>query len=345
VTTTDYFANPASPPITFDTPFPQTSAGTLPPANYQAPTRDFGVGYSQVRTLNLQYQLTENDMIELGYMGSFTLGQDRGVETNLAPPAAGPVQPRRRLPLYGSLRELRSGAKIFYNAASAKYVRRFSRGVTAQSSFTWSRAIDQSFGALAGPPNGGTEPQSYDNLSTRGLSASHRKFAWVTNAIWEMPWNPRGWAGVLLGGWQLSMISTLSSGGPFSVIVNGGAARINTGGAQRPFRIRDGNLPSGERTIQRWFETGAFVAPPLYTFGNAESLCVIMPGLVNFDFGLKKAFTIKEGMRIEYRAEFFNAFNHTNFGRPGVALGAPDFGVISTAGPARIVQMGLKLVF
>jgi hypothetical protein len=255
------------------------------------------------------------------------------------------VQPRRRLPLYGSLRELRSDAKIFYNAASVKYVRRLSQGVTAQSSFTWSRTIDQSFGALAGAPNGGTEPQSYDNLSLRGLSASHRKFVWVTSAIWEMPWNPRGWAGALVGGWQLSTISTLSSGGPFSVVVNGGAARINTGGAQRPFRIRDGNLPSGERTIQRWFDTGAFVAPPLYTYGNAESLSLIMPALINFDFGLKKAFTLREGVRIEYRAEFFNAFNHTNFGRPGVALGAPDFGVISTAGPARILQMGLKIVF
>jgi hypothetical protein len=70
-----------------------------------------------------------------------------------------------------------------------------------------------------------------------------------------------------------------------------------------------------------------------------------MPGVANVDMTLKKAFSFTESVRLEYRAEFFNAFNRTNFGVPGNTLGTPNFGVIASAGPARVSQMSLKLVF
>jgi hypothetical protein len=70
-----------------------------------------------------------------------------------------------------------------------------------------------------------------------------------------------------------------------------------------------------------------------------------MPGLANVDLNLKKAFSISESIRLEYRAEFFNFFNRVNFGQPGSVLGTPQFGIISAAGAARVSQMSLKLVF
>ena len=70
-----------------------------------------------------------------------------------------------------------------------------------------------------------------------------------------------------------------------------------------------------------------------------------MPGVATVDANLKKAFRIAERLSLEYRAEYFNAFNRTNFGQPGGVLGTPSFGIISTAGAARVGQMSLKLVF
>ena len=84
---------------------------------------------------------------------------------------------------------------------------------------------------------------------------------------------------------------------------------------------------------------------PLYTFGNSETRTLIMPGLFNIDFNLKKAFRFTETRQLEFRAEFFNIMNHTNFDSPGNTLGSPTFGVISAAEPARVSQMSLKFVF
>lgn len=349
---TNFFADRGAPPITFDNPFPSAVAGAPPPPNYGDLTPDFAAGYSQLRSLHISHQITTNNAIEIGYAGNFALGGDRAVNANDARPGPGPIQPRRRFPQYGVLTEVRSDSKTFYNSATAKFTRRFSHGLTVLSSFTFSRTIDQAFSSVAGNPTGGADSQDYNNLSQRGLSASHRALVSVTSAVYELPFGPgqrwlnqRGVAGYVLGGWQLSTITTLQSGGAFNVALQGGAARLNSGSAQRPNRIRDGNLPSAERSIMRWFDTEAFVAPPLYEFGNAETRTLIMPGLANVDLTLKKAFSFTESMRLEYRAEFFNALNRTNFSMPGNVLGTPNFGVIASSGPARVSQMSLKLVF
>ncbi len=351
-TTTTFFADAGAPPITWNDPFPSAVAGAPPPPNFGGLTSDFASGYSQLRSLHLSHQLTDSDAIEIGYAGNHALGADRAVNFNDAPPGPGPIQPRRPLPQFGAITQIRSDAKTFYNSATAKYTRRFSDGLTILSSFTFSRTIDQSFSSVAGNPNGGAVSQDFNNLSQRGLSASHRKFVSVTSAVWELPVGkgrkfldrsgPVNW---VLGGWQLSTISTLQSGGVFAVGIQGGSARLNSGNTQRPDMIRDPNLPTSERTIGRWFDTGAFVVPDLYQFGNSETRTVLMPGVINFDLNVKKAFQLAESMRLEFRGEFFNATNRTNFGAPGSAIGTPNYGVIASAGPARVSQMSLKLVF
>jgi hypothetical protein len=264
-TVTNYFADKGAPPITFDNPFPVGTAGVPPPPNYGGLSPDFKVGYSQLRSLHIAHQISENNAIEIGYAGNFALGGDRGVNANNAPPGPGPLQPRRRFPLYGVLTEVRSDAKTFYNSGTAKFTRRFSQGFTALSSFTFSRTIDQSFSSVAGNPTGGAESQDYSNLSQRGLSSSHRKAVWVTSAIYDLPFRGRAWAKQVIGGWQLGAISTVQSGGAFNVAVLGGVARLNTGVAQRANRVTDGNLSGSDRSIYRWFDTSAFQFAPMYT--------------------------------------------------------------------------------
>ncbi len=347
-----FIANPGAPPITFDNPFPRAVAGTPPPPNYGSLTNDFGVGYSQLRSLHLAQQIGKNDALEIGYSGNLALGGDRGVNANDAAPGPGAIQPRRRFPQYGVITEVRSDAKSFYNAGTAKYTRRFSDGLTVLSSYTFSRSIDQAFSSVAGNPTGGAISQTYNNLSQRGLSASHRKHVWTTSAVYELPFgkgrsflNRGGALNYVVGGWQMSSIVTIQSGGAFAVTALGGGARVNTGSDQRPNRLRDATLSSSSRDILRWFDTDAYTFAPLYTFGSEETRTLIMPGLANADVNLKKAFALKEGVNLEFRAEFFNFFNRTNFGQPGSVLGSPNYGIIGTHGPARVSQMSLKLVF
>lgn len=350
---TTFFANPGAAALSFDEPFPTGAAGAVPPRNYGGLSSDFGVGYSQLRNFNIQQQITENDVIEIGYIGNFALGGDRVLNPNVAPLGPGAIQPRRRWPDIGGVVEVRSDAKAFYNAATIKYTRRFSKGLTILSSFTYSRSIDQSFSSVAGNPTGGAQSQNYNDLSQRGLSGSHRKHVYNTSFVWELPFgrgkrylNQGGAAEWILGGWQVSGINTLESGGAFNVTVQGGGARLNQGGpGQRANRLRDGNLSGSERSVGRWFDTDAFVVPPLYTFGTEETRTLIMPGLFVFDFNVKKAFAITESIRLEFRAEFFNLTNNSNFRQPGNSLGSNTLGVISSAQPARISQMSLKVVF
>lgn len=349
---TTYFANQGAPPITWDNPFPSSVAGAPPPPNYGALTQDFKAGYSQLRSLHIAQQLTQHDAIEVGYAGNFALGGDRAVSVNDAPPGPGAIQPRRPLPQYGVLTQVRTDAKTFYNSGTVKYTRRFSDGLTILSSYTFSKTIDQAFSSVAGNPTGGAVSQTIANLSQRGLSGSHRAHVWVTSGVYELPFgqgkkflNRRGVANVVFGGWQLSSIFTIQSGGVFAVTLQDAAAGLNTGSDQRANRLRDANLPSSDRSLSRWFDTSAFVRPPLYAFGSEETRTVFMPGLANVDANLKKAFRLMESMDLEFRAEYFNILNRTNFGQPGNVFGNPSFGIISTAGPARVGQMSLKLVF
>ena len=133
-----------------------------------------------------------------------------------------------------------------------------------------------------------------------------------------------GPAAYIFGDWQLSTITTAQSGGPLGMQVVGGTTRLNSGNEQRPDRLHDGNLPSDKRSIYQWFDTSAFYAPPLYTFGTEETRTVIMPGLATVDLSLKKAFPMTERARLEFRAEFFNAFNRNNFLAPGNMIGSSE---------------------
>ena len=98
-------------------------------------------------------------------------------------------------------------------------------------------------------------------------------------------------------------------------------------------------------TLTHWFNTAAFADPAQYTIGNAGRNILIGPGSSNWDIIISKWFHIGERHRIQFRSEFFNAFNHPTFNNPGATLGVPSFGVITSANPGRIIQFGLKYMF
>jgi hypothetical protein len=116
-------------------------------------------------------------------------------------------------------------------------------------------------------------------------------------------------------------------------------------GPQRADAIRNPNLPEGERSIMRWFDTDAFSQPEPYTFGNQGVGILRGDGVVNLNCSLIRTFTIAEKKTLQFRGETFNVANHPNFGLPGRVFEGAGFGVISSARPARQIQIGLRLTY
>jgi len=159
---------------------------------------------------------------------------------------------------------------------------------------------------------------------------------------------------LLAGGWQTTGIVTLQTGQPLSVLT--GANQSSAGlGTDRPDLI--GNPNAGPRTVAEWFNTAAFTLNQPLAFGDAGRNIVKGPPFKNFDFAMMKGTRVAETANIEFRAEFFNIFNHPNFALPGNILTAPNFGAIfqtpdvaqnnvglGSGGP-RLIQFGLKLSF
>src|SRR5207248_499204 len=119
----------------------------------------------------------------------------------------------------------------------------------------------------------------------------------------------------LAGGWQINTIGTFQTGLPFTPTMQ--TSNLNTGtGSQFPNRIASGELPSGARSIDRWFDASAFVAPPAYVFGNSGRNILYGPGTRQIDLSLFKSFAFAESRRLEFRAEAFNALNTPQFNNP-----------------------------
>jgi hypothetical protein len=154
-------------------------------------------------------------------------------------------------------------------------------------------------------------------------------------------------ANAVAGGWEVSGVASFKSGLPLGIY----ATTNNTnsfGGGQRPNIVADpGAVPSGTDRVVEWFNTAAFAQPAPFTFGNAPRFLSNPrgPGLQNFDIGIVKNFQPWERGRIQFRAEFFNAFNRANFYLPDTGFGDPAFGSVTQALPARDIQFGLKIMF
>jgi hypothetical protein len=139
---------------------------------------------------------------------------------------------------------------------------------------------------------------------------------------------------------------TAQSGTPFSVLMN--CADINAEGDNcRPNRISSGLLPSGQPSINEWFNTAAFAIPSTPEYGNAGRNILFAPGLNDIDVALSKSFPwgSVETRRLQIRSEFFNALNHTNLGVPQNSIDSPAFGTITSAAPGREIQLGARLEF
>jgi len=159
--------------------------------------------------------------------------------------------------------------------------------------------------------------------------------------VYNLPWyqNGRGWKGLALGGWRYTGMTSIQSG--FSLTP--GLSVAFPGLATRPDRV-SGSV-TGPKTAQEWFNTAAFAAPPFGYFGSAAQGSIYGPAMVDFDMGLYKDFHINERNMLEFRAEAFNIFNHTNFSGVQTAFGAGNYGQVTSALDPRIFEFSLRYQF
>jgi hypothetical protein len=226
--------------------------------------------------------------------------------------------------------------------------RRVASGLSLTGNYTWSRTLDSSSGS----------PQdSYNARGDYGLSTVHRAHLLNINYIYELPFFRRNRNAAIrnvLGGWEFAGVTTYQSGAPNSISVSSDVARIGAS-SSRASLIANPNLAAGDRTQNRWFNTEAALPPERMVqgvFGTGGRNVLIGPGFNQWDISAIKNFEIREHTRLQFRAESFNVVNHASFtgidttarfdsaGKPAQTCGA-----VAGAGPARVLEFGMKLLW
>jgi len=307
--------------------------------------------YSEQWFFDVQRELPLAMTVTLGYAGNGTHKMIGGFNHNLPVdgPSPVPVAQRRVWPYYTSVSSNLAFGNLSYNAFTFRLDKRFSRGLQFLSAYTWAHTIDnvvEDNNDVGG--QGSVNP--YNRQLDRGNAVNDIRHNFVYSGTYELPFGKgQRWqsgsrvVNTVLGGWQFSGILTMRTGAPFAITSSGGLT--NAGGTDRPNRIRDGALPSDQRSIDRWYDVSAFPAQAQYTYGNTGRNVLHGPNLSNLDLTLSKSFQVRESMRLQLRLESFNASNTPAFGQPNGVANGPAAGTITSAGDPRRVQFGLKLLW
>ena len=303
---------------------------------------------------NIQRELMNNMVLEVGYLGSVARRLEQWHNFNSPDPSPiGSVQSRAPWPEFGRVFQVSGFGKANYNALAAKLQRRFSSGLTYLVSYTWSKSIDTGSGIRVPPGDQQFTQNEFCVSCDRATSSFSADQRFVTSLLYELPFgkgkpflNHGGLIHAIAGGWQMGSIVTLQTGFPVTVL--DGKDQSNTGHQyDRPNATGQATaLARGSQDPQRFFNTAAYVLEPFGAYGNAGRNTVTGPGLMGWDFSTLKLFPIKEQRNLEFRFEVFNMPNHPNWGIPNATVTSTSFGKITTtSNDMRELQFALKLNF
>ena len=258
----------------------------------------YSVEYSQTWSAGLQYALWPTTMAEISYMGTWTLGADNATVRNVPEPGPGSIQARRPIPQLSRINAIRFDGKSIYHGLTAKIDRRLTSGIAFTASYTLSTSTDDasSPGATESEANVPQDVRNiFDETGEWAQSSFDHRHQFIASASVDLPSLSGAGAFVrgVFGGWRANGIVIVQSGAPFTVNLAVDRANVGAGPAQRPDALGDPNLPGGERTPERWFDTGAFALPAAFTFGSARRNSVIGPGYAIVDAALAKTWTLR----------------------------------------------------
>ena len=356
----------------FDNPFRGREAQNIFPAsaaNKDVPfptplftivlDKKFITPYTQNWSLTFEREVLKNTLVRLGYVGTkathlkseydqnapiynpnLTLAQNRGN-----------IGARRPVRDFDIISRWMHGLNSAYHSLQVSVDKRYSRGFTVSTVYTWSKNLDYHSTNGFGGSRGVNNPFNF--FFSRGYSNFHRTHRFVNSFVWDLPRLEKGSAAdAILGNWRLSGITTLQAGRPFQVgasnnpTAGAGSARADLVGTGYP--VLDPNRSKGEKLVA-YFDRARFANPEPNQFGTLGRNSLIGPGYANIDVSLAKGWRLpffgEQGL-IEYRFEAFNLFNATHLSLPVTGLTNPNFGRITgTDGDPRILQMALKVAW
>ena len=321
---------------------------------------------------SIQQQIGQSSVVSAGYTGARGLDATAYVEINQPKlifdgvSLGFPVGATLPNTTYSAIKYYMNATDSWYHGFISSFQHRFSRGLQAQVSYTFSKALSTAdTTSKTDSSGGGASPKyAYDMEVNKGYSGYHLANVLTMNYVYDLPFGQAstGITGGLLSGWQLSGIVKLQSGQPFSV----------TGGGSLPSAFRSLNVARGpvldssftrDEIIQGhpdhpndkawYFNPRAFlVSPNPLSVGNVTKSFLIGPGFATWDFSITKNLSLSEDKRLQFRGEFFNILNRANLGKPsssifsGTATPSPSAGrITTTVTEGRQIQLGVKLSF
>ena len=235
-----------------------------------------------------------------------------------------------------------------YHAFTLRLEKKATRSLRLHAAYTVGKLIDNVQERFSGR----TSLLDPNNLRlSRSIADFDRPQVFVMNYIYEFPWGKgqrwleRGPLSAIVGNWQLSGITTFGSGTPIVITAPSDTRLPGVGGYAN--RLKSPVIPASQRTLDRWFDISAFTTVPAYTLPNGSRTEPNLrnPGMKTFDLGLYRAQRIGERFSLQFRAEFFNAFNTPQFDGPTGSVTSVNFGKITSASGARNIQLALRLTY
>ena len=382
-------AGAANANATFQAPFPQPfptedSFPSFPAYSPTTTTTIYSVAPSfrpamiQQYSLNVQAELHEGWLLEVGYVGTrgTHLVRQRSLNQALPASASNPIRGvtentvaniARRVPVPGvppdSLVLMESEGSSWYNGLEGSLTKRLSHGLQFLASYTFSKTLDTD-GASVNQTSSGNALTLGDQNSPRqrwGRASFDRPHRLIFSTTWTLPSPPHGLPRTLLGDWSLAAIATIQSGSALTIAETNSTNvfGISEDRAQLSGQCTKSQLVRGgavESKLNGYFNASCFTTPPVIgadgigtAFGNSATGIVNGPGQANLDLAFSKTVAVNwpvEKSTLQFRVEFYNALNHPQFADPDSDFASPTFGVISgTAVSPRVGQLALRFDF
>jgi hypothetical protein len=362
-------------PATFLTTLNSFSTGIANPSNFNPANSNVVYidpntrwPYVQNWFVSVQRELAKNTVIELAYNGNHALRLPILADFNQAAPnlpgGTLGVQARRPIPTFGPITWVDPAGNNHYNGFSARLEHTYADGLYFLNSFTWGKAMGDSEQALeyyAGYYE--ANPQDIHNLGNeKGPTSFDVKLNNVATVAYQIPFGSGRKFGsglnpivnAVAGGWDVNSIITTHTGTPLDVAYAPSTANDVTGlsndyrgqAFQRPNVSGSAASQSRSQMLNTYYAGYTFTIPPANApFGNVGRNSFRAPGFGQWDLAINKTFRVSELGQIQFRSEFFNVLNHTNFGIPDSKITDAAFGTIRSTYPPRQVQFALKVMF
>jgi len=309
--------------------------------------------------LTMERQVRPNWLVRAAYVASRTNHMNENEQLNPSvyiPGSSLSTDARRPFQPYTSIVQATGSGNAWYHSLQLSLEKRLSRGFTILANYTWSKSLDnmpQGTDVTSPILNAviGMSPYvpHFKSLDT-GPSDFDFNHVFVVSYVWQLPAlaNSSRWLRVVAGNWQLTGITSGQTGGPITITAGQDRSQTGIGNDKGQLLAQNaygaGACGTAAPCVDYLVPT-AFGLPPLGTYGNIAKGTLRGPGLFNTDLGVFKRFPINERWSVQFRAEFFNAFNRVNRNNPVTSVSGAGFGSIRSARDPRIGQLALKIFF